>query len=110
MIKQIDEYFNGIRKTFNLKLALSGTPFQKKVYMALLKMPYGTTVSYQDIAAMIGDPKSARAVGNANNKNNILLAFPCHRVTTQTGKLSGTKEWQKKQAWLIEHEKNNMSK
>lgn len=104
-IKQLDEYFKGTRKTLNLKIALSGTTFQKEVYKSLLKIPYGKTMSYKDVAAMMGDPKSARAVGNANNKNKVLLAIPCHRVTTKSGRLSGTKEWKQKQAWLIEHEK-----
>jgi len=104
-IKQLDEYFRGIRKTLNLKLALQGTPFQRKVYISLLNIPYGKTMSYRDIAAMLGDPKLARAVGNANNRNSILIAIPCHRVTRKNGKLSGTKEWQQKQQWLIDHEK-----
>lgn len=107
-IKQIDEYFKGERKTFNLKIALSGTPFQKEVYKSLLKIPYGKTMSYQDVAVMIGDPKAARAVGNANNKNTALLAIPCHRVTKKDGKFSGTKEWRQKQQWLIDHEKKNI--
>ena len=105
-IKQIDEYFKGTRKVFNLKIALAGTPFQKEVYKALLKIPFGKTMSYKDVAAMIGDPKAARAIGNANNKNQVLLAIPCHRVTAKGEKLSGTKEWKQKQKWLIEHEKS----
>jgi methylated-DNA-[protein]-cysteine S-methyltransferase len=106
-IKQLDEYFKGIRKILNLKLALQGTPFQRKVYISLLNIPYGKTMSYKDIAAMVKDPKAARAVGSANNKNNILIAIPCHRVTRKDGKLSGTKEWQQKQQWLINFEKSN---
>lgn len=104
-IKQIDEYFNKKRKIFNLKLPLMGTDYQKKVYRALVSIPFGTTLSYGDVGAMIGDPKAGRAVGNANNKNKLLLAIPCHRVTTKSGKLSGTKDWKEKQLWLINHEK-----
>ncbi|MDC7126561.1 MAG: methylated-DNA--[protein]-cysteine S-methyltransferase, partial [Spirochaetales bacterium] len=87
--KQIIEYFEGTRKVFNLKLSPEGTDFQKKVWKALLDIPYGETRSYQDIAKNIGNPKACRAIGNANNKNPIPLIIPCHRVIGKNGNLVG---------------------
>lgn len=86
---QLDEYFAGKRKSFDLPFALKGTVFQKKVWNALCDIPYGETRSYKDIAIAIGNPKACRAVGMANNKNPITIAFPCHRVIGSTGKLVG---------------------
>jgi methylated-DNA-[protein]-cysteine S-methyltransferase len=103
-VKQLDEYFNCKRKTFSLKLDLVGTEFQKKVWNELLKIPFGKTVSYKDIAIGIRNRKAVRAVGNANNKNNILIIIPCHRVIGSNGKLVGYGGglWRKK--WLIDFE------
>jgi methylated-DNA-[protein]-cysteine S-methyltransferase len=88
-IKQLDEYFNGTRKSFDLPLRPKGTLFMQSVYKALLKIPYGRTASYKDIAMAIGNEKACRAVGNANNKNPIAIIIPCHRVIGQNGKLVG---------------------
>ena len=82
--KQLDEYFAGKRKTFDLPLSPHGTDFQKKVWNALLKIPYGKTISYKDI-----DPNAPRAVGMACNKNPIIIVIPCHRVIGSNGKLTG---------------------
>jgi len=79
-IAQIDEYFRAERKEFTVNLQLQGTDFQKKVWSQLLKIPFGQTVSYKDIAASVGDQKAVRAVGNANGKNRIAIIIPCHRV------------------------------
>jgi methylated-DNA-[protein]-cysteine S-methyltransferase len=87
--KQLNEYFVGTRKKFDLKLDFSGTDFQKKVWKALLNIPFGVTVSYGDIAKKIGNPKAARAVGMANNKNPIPVIAACHRVIGSSGKLTG---------------------
>lgn len=87
--KQIDEYLQGIRKEFDLPLAPSGTLFQKQVWESLLKIPYGETRSYKDIAISINNPKSYRAVGMANNKNPIMIVIPCHRVIGSKGNLVG---------------------
>lgn len=87
--KQLDEYFSGKREKFNLPLAPSGTEFQKKVWNALTKIPYGKTCSYQDIACEIGNPNACRAVGMANNKNPIAIIIPCHRVVGKNGGLTG---------------------
>jgi len=103
-LKQLDEYFSGKRKSFSLKLNLKGTEFQKKVWKVLLKIPFGETVSYLDVAKGIGNEKAVRAVGNANNKNNISIIIPCHRVIGSNGKLIGYGGglWRKK--WLIDFE------
>ena len=87
--KQLDEYFAGKRTKFELNILPKGTEFQKKVWAELLKIPYGKTKSYQEIAEAVGKPNAQRAVGAACNKNTILLIIPCHRVISKTGKLTG---------------------
>ena len=89
IVKQLDEYFAGKRTKFELNISPKGTEFQKKVWAELLKIPYGKTKSYQEIAEAIGKPNAQRAVGSACNKNPILLIIPCHRVVSKTGKLTG---------------------
>lgn len=86
---QLEEYFSGVRKEFNLPLAPHGTAFMEKVWKALQTIPYGQTVSYKDIAAKVGNDKACRAVGMANNKNPIAIVIPCHRVIGANGKLVG---------------------
>ncbi len=88
-IEQLTKYFDGKLKTFDLPLSPEGTPFQKVVWNALEKIPYGETLSYGDVAVMIGNPKSVRAVGQANNKNPIPIIIPCHRVLGKDGSLVG---------------------
>ncbi len=78
--RQLDEYFAGERKAFDLPLKLQGTPFQMGVWEALSRIPYGSTVTYGDLAAAAGYPRAARAVGNAMRKNPLWLLIPCHRV------------------------------
>ena len=79
---ELEEYFNGRRSEFSVKVDLAkGTEFQKKVWNALRDIPYGETVSYKEIAEKIGNPKAVRAVGGANNKNPIPIIIPCHRVS-----------------------------
>ena len=88
--KQLQEYFNGIRKCFDIKLKfLKATEFQKKVWKELQKIPYGQTASYKEIAERINNPKGCRAVGNANNKNPIAIIVPCHRIVGSNGKMVG---------------------
>ena len=89
VVKQLDEYFAGKRTKFELNICPKGTEFQKKVWAELLKIPYGKTKSYQEIAEAIGKTNAQRAVGSACNKNPILLIIPCHRVVSKTGKLTG---------------------
>ena len=88
-IKELEEYFEGKRKIFDIPISIKGTEFQEKVWEALLKIPYGETKSYEDIAKMVGCPKGARAVGMANHNNKIIIIIPCHRVIGKNGKLVG---------------------
>ncbi|NRF13615.1 methylated-DNA--[protein]-cysteine S-methyltransferase [Vibrio coralliilyticus] len=88
-IKQLDEYFSGSRKEFDLPLAAEGTVFQQQVWKALTTIPFGETWSYQQLADAIGNPKAVRAVGLANGKNPISVIVPCHRVIGKSGKLTG---------------------
>lgn len=87
--RQLEEYFSGRRTQFALKLDLAGTPFQRKVWSALLTIPFGETRSYGQIARQIGSPGAGRAVGAANGRNPISIVAPCHRVIGATGKLTG---------------------
>jgi methylated-DNA-[protein]-cysteine S-methyltransferase len=87
--RQLGEYFAGSRKTFDLELDFGGTDFQRKVWTALLTIPYGETRSYAKIAEQIGHPSAVRAVGAANGRNPISIIAPCHRVIGSTGKLTG---------------------
>lgn len=87
--KELMEYFNKKRKTFTVNLDINGTEYQKQVYNELLKIPYGEVKTYKDIAFSINNPKSVRAVGNANNKNKIAIIIPCHRVIGANNKLIG---------------------
>lgn len=101
---QLKEYFLGKRKNFDLKLDPKGTDFQKKVWNALLKISYGTTVSYYDIACKIGNDKACRAVGMANNKNPISIIIPCHRVIGKNGKMVGYASGIERKTFLLELE------
>ncbi len=85
----MQEYFCGKRKSFQLPLEFIGTDFQKKVWEALLTIPFGETRTYKQIAEQIDNPQSQQAVGNANNKNPIAIIAPCHRVIGASGKLVG---------------------
>ena len=88
-IKQLDNYFLGKLKNFDLPLEPDGTEFQKQVWKALLEIPYGATTSYGDLSKTIDRPKASRAVGAANGANPIPIVIPCHRVIGSTGKLTG---------------------
>ncbi|WP_432208403.1 methylated-DNA--[protein]-cysteine S-methyltransferase [Acinetobacter variabilis] len=87
--RQLQEYFAGQRNVFELPLDFAGTDFQKKVWQALLNIPYGQTRSYREIAEQVGNVKAVRAVGAANGKNPISIIAPCHRVIGSSGKLVG---------------------
>ena len=87
--RQLKEYFAGARNRFELELDFAGTDFQKKVWQALLTIPFGETRSYSQIAAQIGNPKAVRAVGAANGRNPISIVAPCHRVIGASGGLTG---------------------
>ena len=87
--RQIEEYFSGERLYFTLPLKMRGTEFQLKIWNALQKIPYGTTIAYNQLAALAGSPKACRAVGSACNRNPICIIVPCHRVIGADGKLTG---------------------
>lgn len=106
-IKQLNEYFRGKRKKFELPLNPKGTEFQKKVWLQLMNIPYGKTATYKDIATLIGDSNASRAVGNANNKNPIAIIIPCHRVIGSNNKLTGYAGGLDKKEKLLNLEKNN---
>jgi methylated-DNA-[protein]-cysteine S-methyltransferase len=107
-VSQLNDYFNGKRKFFNLDLDIEGTEFQKKVWNELLKIPFGKTVSYNDIAKKLGDKEAVRAVGHANGKNPVAIIIPCHRVIGSDGKLVGYAGglWRKK--WLLNFENKDV--
>ena len=86
---ELDEYFAGKRKKFDVKIAFTGTLFQNRVWQELLKIPYGKTVSYADLAKAAGNPKACRAAGSANGKNPIAIIIPCHRVIASNGSMGG---------------------
>lgn len=86
---QLEEYFSGRRRAFDLPLAPKGTPFQQAVWQALRQIPYGETRTYGEIAVQIGRPRAARAVGMANRQNPIAVLQPCHRVIGASGRLTG---------------------
>jgi methylated-DNA-[protein]-cysteine S-methyltransferase len=99
--RQLTEYFKQKRKSFSLVLDWKGTPFQQKVWQALLEIPFGETKSYGQIAKHIGNPRASRAVGAANGKNPISIVVPCHRVIGASGKLTGFAGGLKVKARLI---------
>ena len=103
-LNELEEYFQGMRKTFNLKVDLHGTSFQKKIWNELLKIPYGSTISYIDLAIKHGDVKSIRAVGMANAKNPIAIIVPCHRVIGANGDLTGYAGGLQRKKWLLDLE------
>lgn len=104
VIKQIQEYFNGERKKFDIKFKLKGTEFQEKVWNALTHIPYGETVSYKYIATKIGNEKAVRAVGNTNGRNVINIVVPCHRVIGTNKSLTGYGGGLDRKLWLLQHE------
>lgn len=106
--RQLDEYFAGKRKKFDLPVSFTGTEFQKRVWGELQKIPYGETRSYQDIAVRIGNKKAVRAVGQANHKNPILILVPCHRVIHKNGDITGFGCGIEVKRYLLELEKRNM--
>jgi methylated-DNA-[protein]-cysteine S-methyltransferase len=87
--RQIQEYFEGSRQAFDLPLAPPGSDFQKRVWAELLRIPFGETITYMELARRVGHPGAARAVGRANATNPIALIVPCHRVIGSNGKLTG---------------------
>ena len=102
--KQLLEYFYGERKVFDLEFEFSGTEFQKFVWNELLKIPFGETKTYGEIAGAIGKPKASRAVGSACGKNPVAILIPCHRVLETNGKTGGFAFGTETKEWLLSHE------
>jgi len=102
--QQLREYFAGERKEFDVEIHQKGTEFQQKVWAELIKIPYGKTVSYNDIARKVGGRNMMRAVGAANGKNQISIIVPCHRVIGSNGKLTGYAGGMWRKEWLLKHE------
>src|SRR3989442_4963642 len=102
--EQLDTYFAGDLTAFDLPLAPRGTPFQRRVWAALVEIPFGETVSYGSLATRLGRPGAARAVGLANGSNPISIIIPCHRVIGSDGRLTGYGGGIDRQAWLLHHQ------
>lgn len=103
-VHQLNEYFSGGRRTFDLPLEFRGTDFQRHAWAALLTIPYGETRSYLDMARALGNPAAVRAVGAANGRNPISIVAPCHRVIGSSGDLTGFGGGLEAKAWLLAHE------
>lgn len=105
---QLEEYFSGKRKKFDIKLDIIGTDFQKNAWEAMKRIPYGTTISYSEEAKLIGNEKAVRAIGLANGRNRIPIIIPCHRVIGKNGKLRGYTGGIDIKVYLLELEKTYM--
>jgi AraC family transcriptional regulator of adaptative response/methylated-DNA-[protein]-cysteine methyltransferase len=106
--RELQLYLDGKLKEFNIPLSFLGSSFQKQVWQALKKIPYGKTCSYADIAKAIGKPSACRAVARANGANQMALIVPCHRVINTSGELGGYGGGLARKQWLINHEKRNL--
>lgn len=102
--KELEAYFQGALQHFQTPYALLGSPFQEAVWRTLLQIPYGTTQSYAEQAAAIGNPTAVRAVANANGANRLAIVIPCHRVIASNGGLGGYGSGLRRKEWLLEHE------
>jgi len=105
-ITQLDEYFVGSRRDFELPLDLQGTEFQVAAWNALADIPYGRTASYGQQAASIGRPKAVRAIGGANGRNPVAIVLPCHRIVGADGSLTGFGGGIEVKKWLLDHEQS----
>jgi methylated-DNA-[protein]-cysteine S-methyltransferase len=103
-VSQLQEYFAGVRTSFALPLAPQGTEFEQSVWNALLKVEYGVTASYLDIAKKLNNTGAIRAVGRANGANPIAIIIPCHRVVGSDGTLTGYSGGLWRKRWLLDHE------
>lgn len=108
--KQLEEYFDGKRTTFDVPLSLEGTDFQKSVWKKLKAIPFGKINSYGDVAKKLGKPGASRAVGGANNKNPIPLIIPCHRVVGASGDLVGFAPGLASKRWLLKFEGHKLNR
>jgi len=101
---QLDAYFGGRARGFDLPTEPEGTPFQVRVWAELSRIPYGETISYAELARRVGDPRAARAVGGANGRNPLAVVVPCHRVIAADGRLGGFGGGLERKLWLLQHE------
>lgn len=108
--KQLEEYFDGTRLDFDVPMDLVGTPFQLAVWRELLRIPFGETLSYGEVARNVGKEKASRAVGGANHNNPLAIIIPCHRVIGSDGRLVGYGGGLDKKSWFLIHEKNVLQK
>ena len=106
-VLQLEEYFKGERREFELHLNPSGTDFQRKVWRALLDVPFGKTLSYLELSKQLGDVKAIRAVAAANGKNPLWIIIPCHRIIGSDGSLTGYAGGLHRKKWLLNHESPN---
>jgi methylated-DNA-[protein]-cysteine S-methyltransferase len=106
-LRQLGEYFEGRRTAFDVPLSLKGTPFQRRVWAALLDIPFGRTSTYGRIAASLGRPQAGRAVGGANHRNPVSIIVPCHRVVGNDGRLVGYGGGLWRKEWLLAHERRH---
>jgi methylated-DNA-[protein]-cysteine S-methyltransferase len=103
--RQLGEYFGGSRTSFDLALSFEGTPFQRRVWNALLAIPFGRTITYGELARRIGAPNGSRAVGGANAKNPLSIVVPCHRVIGSDGSLTGYAGGEERKRWVLDFER-----
>lgn len=106
--RELSEYFNGARRKFTVRLDAPGSEFQQGVWKELLRIPYGSTASYEDVARKIGSPRAVRAVGHANGLNRIAIVIPCHRVVQKNGNLGGYGGGLRRKEFLLELERENV--
>lgn len=104
----LDGYFHEGKQSIDVPIRLEGTPFQMQMYEALKTVPYGKTISYQQLATMMGMPKATRAVGGALNRNPVMICMPCHRIIGKNGKLTGFAGGLDVKAYLLNLEQQNM--
>jgi methylated-DNA-[protein]-cysteine S-methyltransferase len=109
-VRQIDEYFRGRRREFSVRLSLEGTEFQKRAWRELVRIPYGQTASYGQVARALGKPRAVRAVGQANHRNPVSIIIPCHRVIGGDGTLVGYGGGLWRKEWLLAHERQNAAR
>lgn len=107
-VGQLEAYFTGQLTKFDIPVSQTGTEFQKKVWNVLMDIPFGTTVSYGDVAKMLHHPQAVRAVGAANGKNKIWIIVPCHRVIGANGSMTGYTGGIERKKWLLNHESQNL--
>ena len=103
-LDELKEYLAGERKKFSFQITQNGTPFQKRVWSELMRIPFGQTISYGELAKRVGTPKAARAVGSANGKNQIAIIVPCHRVIASDGTIGGYGGGLWRKEWLLQLE------